>query len=205
MRALGVDLGERRIGLAISDGTGTLARPLSTLTVRSADAVEQVAREVVRLAAEEDGLAVIVVGVPTTLHGEASDGTARAARFMAALRARTTILVVGEDERLSSLEAEQRLSIGERDWRNRKRKLDAAAAAVFLQDFLDRRERPLALTQPDRAAAADGPSPRDLDAREADLGEPEQARAARSRPNRHGVNWTAGRGRRRDQDRNDRR
>jgi putative Holliday junction resolvase len=204
VRALGVDLGERRIGLAISDATGTLARPLATLTVRSADAVEQVSREIVRLAAEEDGLAVIVVGVPTTLHGEASDGSARATRFMAALRTRTTILVVGEDERLSSHEADQRLSFGERDWRKRKHKLDAAAAAVFLQDFLDRRERHL--TQPDHgAAAAMGQNPCELDASEAGPGESERTRAARSRPNRRGVNRSAGRGRGRDQDRNDRR
>ncbi len=138
MRALGVDLGARRIGLAISDATGTLARPLSTLTVGPADAVEQVTREVSRLAAEEDGLAVIVVGMPKTLQGEPSEGTARASRFMEALRRRTAIPVVGEDERLSSHEADQRLAVGERDWRKRKQKLDAAAAAVFLQDFLDR-------------------------------------------------------------------
>lgn len=138
VRALGVDLGAKRIGLAISDPTGTLARPLATLAIGQADAVEQVTREVVRLAAEDDGLSVIVVGVPTTLQGEPSEGTARASRFMEALRLRTAIPVVGEDERLSSREAEQRLAIRERDWRKRKQKLDAAAAAVFLQDFLDR-------------------------------------------------------------------
>jgi RNase H-fold protein (predicted Holliday junction resolvase) len=49
------------------------------------------------------------------------------------------IPIVGEDERLTSHEAEARLAIRERDWRKRKLKLDAAAAAVFLQDFLDRR------------------------------------------------------------------
>jgi putative Holliday junction resolvase len=138
VRALGVDLGTRRIGLAISHPTGTLARPLTTLAIGQADAVEQVTREVARLAAEEDGLSVIVVGVPTTLQGEPSKGTVRASRFMEALRLRTAIPVVGEDERLSSHEAEQRLAVRERDWRKRKQKLDAAAAAVFLQDFLDR-------------------------------------------------------------------
>lgn len=137
-RALGIDLGTRRIGLAISDASGTLARPFSTLTLAGADAVEAVCREIGRLAAEDDGLSVIVVGMPRSLAGDPSEGTARAAAFMDRLKARTDIPVVSEDERLSSREAEQRLALRERDWRKRKQKLDAAAAAVFLQDYLDR-------------------------------------------------------------------
>jgi putative Holliday junction resolvase len=139
MRILGIDVGRRRVGLAISDPSATLARPLATLTIEAADAVERVAREVDRLAAEEDGLAVIVVGVPSRLDGSATEATRDAAAFMAALQARTTIPVVGEDERLSSREAESRLAVRERDWRKRKAQLDAAAAAVILQDYLDRR------------------------------------------------------------------
>ena len=57
---------------------------------------------------------------------------------MAALKTRTAIPVEGEDERLTSREAESRLSVGERDWRKRKERLDAAAAAVILQNYLDR-------------------------------------------------------------------
>ena len=58
---------------------------------------------------------------------------------MISLACRTTVAIVTEDERLSSREAESRLAIGERDWRRRKARLDAAAAAVVLQDYLDRR------------------------------------------------------------------
>lgn len=139
MRALGVDLGSRRIGLAISDVTGTLARPLTTLTVNGRDGVEIVAREIDRLAAEDDGLSVIVVGMPSRLDGGPSEATVRASQFIEALGRHTAIPIVSEDERLSSREAEQRLALRERDWRRRKARLDAAAAAVFLQDFLDRR------------------------------------------------------------------
>ena len=65
MRVLGIDVGRRRVGLAISDPSGTLARPLLTLTVTSAgDAVQRVVDEVTRLSGEEDGLGAIVVGVP---------------------------------------------------------------------------------------------------------------------------------------------
>ena len=139
MRVLGVDLGRRRVGLAISDPTGMLARPLATLTVQSAgDALERVAAEVARLAAEDDGLSAIVVGMPSRLDGSPTDQTASTAAFVEALRRRTPVPVTTGDERLTSREAEDRLALNERDWRRRKTKLDAAAAAVILQDYLDR-------------------------------------------------------------------
>ncbi len=138
-RVLGVDFGGRRVGLAISDPSGTLARPLETILVSgAADAVDRVARRIVAIAAEEDGLATIVIGRPGHLDGTPSDATAGVIAFIAALRQRISVPIVTEDERLSSREAESRLAENERDWRRRKTKLDAAAAAVFLQDYLDR-------------------------------------------------------------------
>jgi putative pre-16S rRNA nuclease len=140
VRVLGVDIGRRRVGLAISDPTATLARPLRTLTVASpADAVRQVAAEVARLASEDDGLTTIVVGMPAALDGSPTGATAAAAGFITALKARVALPIVEGDERLTSREAESRLAERERDWRRRKRTLDAAAAAIILQDYLDRR------------------------------------------------------------------
>jgi putative Holliday junction resolvase len=140
MRILGIDVGRRRVGLAISDPSGTLARPLLTVTVaRAADAVDKVLVQVARLAAEDDGLAAIVVGVPARLDGRPTAETPYVAAFVAALQARAPVPVLTEDERLTSREAESRLAVGEKDWRRRKEKLDAAAAAVILQDYLDRR------------------------------------------------------------------
>ena len=139
MRVLAIDVGERRVGLAISDRSRTLARPLSALTVKgNADAVERVAREIVRLASEEDGVATIVVGMPARLDGSPNTQTAQVAAFIEALKAQTPLPIVAEDERLTSREAESRLAVGERDWRVRKTKLDAASAAIILQDYLDR-------------------------------------------------------------------
>jgi putative Holliday junction resolvase len=132
-------VGGRRIGLAISDPSGTLARPLSTLTVDGPDdAVARVAAEIARLAAEEDGLATIVVGAPARLDGTPSAQTATVDVFVDALRARTTLPIMREDERLTSREAESRLAVRERDWRKRKALIDAAAAAIILQGYLDR-------------------------------------------------------------------
>lgn len=139
MRVLAVDVGARRIGLAISDPSGTLARPLATLVIKSAaDGVTRVADEILRLERDDDGLSSIVVGLPVRLDGSRSDETARVAAFIDALRARTGVPIVTADERLTSREAESRLSELEPDWRQRKKKLDAAAAAIILQDYLDR-------------------------------------------------------------------
>src|SRR5258708_24808000 len=148
MRVLAIDAGGRRVGLAISDRSRTLARPLSTIAVSSvADAVDRVARVVDELAAEEDGLDTIVVGLPSRLDGSPTTTTADVRSFIDGLTARTShsqhsqpgapaprFTIVTADERLTSREAESRLAVNERDWKKRKAKLDAAAAALILQD-----------------------------------------------------------------------
>jgi putative Holliday junction resolvase len=127
------------VGLAISDASRTLARPLTTVKVTgAADAVNRVAQTIAELEADEDGLDAIVVGLPARLDGSPTHATPRVQAFIDALRSRTTVRVVTEGESLSSREAESRLAVNERDWRKRKEKLDAAAAAIILQDYLDR-------------------------------------------------------------------
>jgi len=102
-----------------------------------ANAVSLVAADLTRLAAEDDGLSVVVVGLPRRLDGSPNAMTPRVEAFAEALRARTGHPVVLQDERLTSVEAESRLALRDRDWRSRKDKIDAAAAAVILQDYLD--------------------------------------------------------------------
>lgn len=139
---LGIDYGARRIGLALSDATGTLASPwrLVERTPSEADTLRQIAEIVEGLRAGEDGLDAVVVGWPRRLDGTPTEQTPRVEAFARALEARTGMRIVLQDERLSSHEAEQRLTErGDRDWRTRKKKLDAAAAAVVLQDYLDHR------------------------------------------------------------------
>jgi putative Holliday junction resolvase len=138
-RILAVDVGARRVGLAISDASRTLARPLETITVTSeADAVDRVARRIEQLDGEDVGVATIVVGLPSRLDGTPTPQTARVIAFIALLKTRTTLPIATEDERLTSREAESRLALRERDWRKRKVQLDAVSAAIFLQDYLDR-------------------------------------------------------------------
>lgn len=138
-RILAVDVGARRVGLAISDASRMLARPLETIAVTGeADAVQRVARRVAELDAEDEGIATIVVGLPSSLDGTPTPQTAIVRAFIAALQAATRVPIATEDERLTSREAESRLAVREKDWRKRKAQLDAMSAAVFLQDYLDR-------------------------------------------------------------------
>ena len=137
-RIVALDVGERRIGVAISDASRTLARPVGVVrtTGLDADAVERAAAEITRLT-DEEGLDGVVVGLPRRLDGTPSDMTPRVEAFAVQLRTRTALPVMLQDERLSSREAESRLALREKNWRARKEKLDAAAAAVILQDYLD--------------------------------------------------------------------
>jgi putative Holliday junction resolvase len=139
---LGIDYGARRIGLALSDATGTLASPwrLVQRPRSEAGALGVIAEAVHALQREDDGIGAIVVGWPRRLDGRPNDQTPLVERFARALEACTGLDVVLQDERLSSHEADLRLAErGDRDWRVRKKKLDAAAAAIILQDYLDRR------------------------------------------------------------------
>jgi putative Holliday junction resolvase len=139
MRVIGIDVGARRIGLAISDATGTLARPLETIAAGDdREAADRVASRIADLEREDDGVGAVVVGMPRKLDGSPTDATARVSAFVEALRARTRLPIEMEDERLTSVEAERRLASRERDWKKRKEQIDAVAAAIILQDYLDR-------------------------------------------------------------------
>jgi putative Holliday junction resolvase len=138
-RIAGLDVGERRIGVAVSDATGTLARPVGVVRTSGldGDALDRTAAELARLAAEDEGLVALVVGLPRRLDGSANEMTRRVRAFAQTLGLRTSLPVALQDERLTSLEAESRLAVREKDWRVRKQRLDAAAAAIILQEYLD--------------------------------------------------------------------
>ncbi len=145
---LGIDYGARRIGLALSDATATLASPWRLLLrpPSEAETLRMLIAEITTLTHDDDGLEAVVVGWPRRLDGSPTDQTAIVETFARALESRIDVPVILQDERLSSTEAESRLARREKDWRKRKQQLDAAAAAVILQDYLDRpraRERDL--------------------------------------------------------------
>lgn len=127
MRILGVDQGEKRIGLAISDETGTVATPVGY--------VGSVA-ELVRLV-QERGVGKIVVGVPRRMDNTVSEQTERALSFIATLEQATTVPVVRWDERLTTVQAERALLEGNVRRADRREKRDQIAATILLQSYLD--------------------------------------------------------------------
>ena len=146
MRVLAVDVGTRRLGLALSDPSASLARPWQTIPAgatprASAEAVAALLRPSATNDVDLDDTAdigAIVVGLPKRLNGDDTHQSALAREIAARLTELTGLTVHLQDERLSSVEAESRLALREKDWRKRKEKLDAASAAVILQDYLDR-------------------------------------------------------------------
>ena len=143
VRVLGIDYGARRIGLALSDPTATLASPWRLIERPASERATfaLLVREIETLAGEDDGLGAVVIGWPRRLDGTPTHQTPLVEALARALESQFTVPIVLQDERLSSHEAESRLAVRERDWRQRKRKLDAAAAAVELQDYLDHQPR----------------------------------------------------------------
>src|SRR4029450_13403413 len=109
MRTVGLDIGERRIGVAVSDATGTLARPLGVLrpTGLDIDALDVVVGASAPLAGEEDGVGAIVVGLPRRLDGTPTEMTPRVEQFARALGAKTSLPVALPEERLSGREGER--------------------------------------------------------------------------------------------------
>lgn len=139
MRVVALDPGRRRTGVALSDASATLATPHGVIRGTSLRTQwPELVALLTRLVGEDDGLSAIVVGVPVRLDGSSTDLTDEARGLAARLARRFGLTVVEWDERLTSVDAEARLALTERDWRKRKDKLDAAAAAVLLQDYLDR-------------------------------------------------------------------
>ena len=137
-RILGIDYGERRVGLALSDPLGMIASPLPTLTRRKGKRppVAPVARLV-----EENEVAEIVVGLPLDLAGEENDWTREVREFGDALAERAGVPVAYRDERMTSVRAERAVrSLGlPRGRREEKDRIDAAAAVLILQAYLDAR------------------------------------------------------------------
>ncbi len=135
MRVLALDVGERRVGVAVSDPSGTIARPLQAIT--RASRKEDFAAIAALVA--EHGVGLVVVGRPLSLDGTEGPQARRIARYMAALAEHLDVPVVAWDERYSTVSALEILRThhpGRRARRDRGR-IDATAAAVILQSYLD--------------------------------------------------------------------
>lgn len=133
-RYLGLDVGGRRIGVAVSDPGGLIAQPLNTLVVKGVnDAVAQVCRVIA-----EHRVNGVVLGLPLNLSGDDSDFSREVKQFAGQLRRACSVPIYYEDERLSSRQAESVLHAYGKKIKGHKEKIDRISAAIILQSFLDR-------------------------------------------------------------------
>ncbi|MEJ5250421.1 MAG: Holliday junction resolvase RuvX [Chthonomonadetes bacterium] len=134
-RVLALDIGERRIGVAVSDETATISQPLAVISR------EGVAKDVARIAQliREHAVGEVVVGLPYTLRGEQAQSAQKVHQFISHLRDALNVPVMLVDERLSTVEADRRMS--EADVRRgvRRQRVDAVAAALILERYLSQR------------------------------------------------------------------
>jgi len=133
MRSLGIDFGERRIGLAISDPEGRLAVPLTTLERRNDRAA---VREIAEIARRE-GVGRLVLGEPVGLDGQRGEAAERVRRFGDRLAGITGLPVRLINESLTTVEAQERLRTAGVDTRREPERIDAVATQILLQEALD--------------------------------------------------------------------
>ena len=143
-RFLGLDPGERRIGVAISDATGTIATPVEFIDTK-AWSHEQRIQDL----CTEWEITEIVVGLPLSLDGSEGPAAQRSREFGERVAESTALPVRFHDERFTTVTAEQALLEGGMKRRSRTSKRDQVAAAVMLQGFLDRRRNRLGINDED--------------------------------------------------------
>lgn len=145
MRALGIDLGSKRVGVALSDSAGSMATPYEVVA-RSGDRQRDHRR--IRDLAEEAGAEILVVGLPLSLDGSVGRAAQSALDEAAELAAATGLPVETWDERLTTVTADRDLMALNMKADARRKVVDKVAAAVMLQAWLDHR----------RLSAAEGPT-----------------------------------------------
>ncbi|PAW80668.1 MAG: Holliday junction resolvase RuvX [Spartobacteria bacterium Tous-C9RFEB] len=131
-KALGIDLGEARVGVAVSDDLGMLAHPLETISVKTSD----VKKRILALAAER-GAQTIIVGMPRNMDGTYGPAATKAKEFIEALRSSTEIKVIGWDERLTTVSAQRSLHEAGKNTKKQRPIIDQVAAQIILQGWLD--------------------------------------------------------------------
>jgi putative holliday junction resolvase len=134
MRILGIDHGTKRIGVAISDETATIAQPLEFLAAQPTGNLLSRIGEIVT----ERNVREVVVGLPRNMNGTFGPAAEKAREFVAALQQALTVPVRTWDERLTSVQANRLLIESGMRREKRREKVDQTAAAILLQSYLDR-------------------------------------------------------------------
>lgn len=135
-RFMGIDLGAARVGIALSDLSGLLASPMQAL--RRGESDEAMINQILELAEIEE-VSAIVIGIPINLTPSKNIAENSTRKFMAELASKTSLPVIGYDERFTTVIASKRLRESGHNSKTMKSKIDAMAAAEILQSYLDSR------------------------------------------------------------------
>lgn len=133
-RILGIDFGTRRIGLALSDPTGTLASPLPFLENTQ---LPEVAAKLQELLGTH-GIQTVVIGLPRNMDGTYGPSAEKVRQFIAQIQPHLSAKIVSQDERLTSAQATRGLSQMGLSQKALRKKVDSSSASLILQQFLDR-------------------------------------------------------------------
>jgi len=133
-RCLGIDFGTRRIGLALSDPTGTLASPLPFLENSSPREVLAGLQEMI----QTHGVKTIVIGLPRNMDGTYGPSAQKVREFITQIQPHLSAEIIPQDERLTTAQASRDLSQMGLSQKDLRKKVDSSSAALILQQFLDR-------------------------------------------------------------------
>jgi putative holliday junction resolvase len=137
-RIIGLDIGDRRIGVAISDPLGYTAAGLETITRTNTDNDIKLVHEL----AQRHGAVTVVIGLPLNMDGTVGPQAEKVKSFGRKLARATDLPIVYEDERLTTISAIRTLTLQKVKTGQNKELVDKQAAAIILQKFLDRKEQP---------------------------------------------------------------
>ena len=133
-RVLGIDFGTRRIGLALSDPTGTLASPLPFLENTGPQNVTARLKELIQI----HGVQTVVVGMPRNMDGTYGPAAAKVREFIAQIQPHLSATMISQDERLTTVQASRGLSQMGLSQKELRQKVDSSSACLLVQQFLDR-------------------------------------------------------------------
>lgn len=135
MRYLAIDYGNKRTGLAICDESETITSPLAVLDTNNS-LIEKITQII-----KDENVGAVVLGLPLNMDGTQGSQAKIVKDFSQQLKKHIDIPIHFEDERLSSFAAEDKLAAAELTRKKKKKRLDAVAAAVILQTFLDKKSQ----------------------------------------------------------------
>lgn len=133
-RILGVDFGTVRIGLALSDPTGTLASPLPHLENKSPTVVRSAFKELIQTHA----ISKMIIGLPRNMDGTYGPSAGKVREFISQIQAEVNVPIETQDERLTTVQASKQLAHIGLNQKDLRKKVDSSSAALILQQYLDR-------------------------------------------------------------------